>query len=156
MTSTLQTEFEFTLPKGYVDDDGTLHREGLMRLATGADEIQPLQDPRVQSNASYLTIILLSRVVTTLGTVPEVTPPIIEALFVADLAYLQDLYERVNTREADVVDAVCPDCGERFEAQVKSNSDLVAEPEAESKHWDGNGSAGTPTVTEVKAGKGGE
>ena len=116
--SPLQTEFEFTLPQGYPDDDGTLHVDGVMRLATAADEIQPLRDPRVKANSSYLTVILLSRVVTKLGTVEEVTPQVVENLFVSDLAYLQDLYERVNTRGADVVDAVCPDCGEAFEVTV--------------------------------------
>lgn len=120
---TLQTEFEFTLPKGYADDEGTLHREGTMRLATAADEIKPLKDPRVQSNSSYLPVILLSRVVTSLGTLEEVTPRVIEDLFVSDLAYLQDLYERINERGADAVDAVCPECGEQFEVHVGSAVD---------------------------------
>lgn len=121
--SILQTEFEFTLPQGYVDGDGTLHREGVMRLATAADEIKPLRDPRVQSNPSYLTIVLLSRVVASLGTLEDVTPNVIENCFVSDLAYLQDLYERVNTRTADVVDAVCPGCGETFEVEVGSGTE---------------------------------
>ena len=85
---TLQTEHEFTLPQGYVDDEGTLHKEGRMRLATAADEIKPLKDPRVQSNSSYLTIILLSRVVTELGDLETVDPDVIESLFVTDLEYL--------------------------------------------------------------------
>lgn len=110
----LQTEFEFTLPQGYVDDEGTRHQDGVMRLATAADEIKPLKDPRVRSNESYLTVILLSRVVTRLGSVESVSPHVIENLYVADLAYLQDLYERVNQRGADVVDAVCPACNEQF------------------------------------------
>lgn len=125
--STLQTEIEFTLPRGYVDDEGTLHRDGLMRLATAADEIQPLKDPRVTSNPSYLTVILLSRVVTRLGALHEVTPHVIENLFVSDLAYLQDLYERANTRGANVVDATCPDCGERFEVPVEPEFDPTDE-----------------------------
>ena len=116
--SPLQTEFEFTLAHGYVEDDGTLHRDGTMRLATAADEIKPIKDPRVQSNESYLTVILLSRVVTSLGTLPDVTPHVIENLFVSDLAQLQELYERINTRNANVVDAACPDCGETFEVPV--------------------------------------
>lgn len=99
--SPLQTEFSFTLPKGYVDDDGTVHKEGRMRLATAADEIQPLNDPRVQENASYLTIILLSRVVTQIGTIEEVTVAVIESLFISDLAHLQSLYEQVNTGGTD-------------------------------------------------------
>lgn len=112
--SVLQTEFEFTLPQGYVDDEGTRHRDGVMRLATAADEIKPLKDPRVRSNESYLTVILLSRVVTQLGSIESVSPHTIENLYVADLAYLQDLYERVNQRGADVIDTVCPSCGEEF------------------------------------------
>jgi len=63
----LRTEFPFTLPKGYVDGDGTLHRHGVMRLATARDEIAPLRDSRVQENEAYLTVILLSRVITELG-----------------------------------------------------------------------------------------
>lgn len=110
----LQTEFEFTLPQGYADEDGTLHRDGVMRLATAADEIKPLKDPRVQSNSSYLTIILLARVVTQLGTIDNVTPHVIENLFVSDLEYLQGLYERVNTQGMDAVETACPECGEEF------------------------------------------
>src|SRR6266581_7822845 len=91
-----QTEFEFTLPMGYVDQNGTLHREGVMRLATAADEILPLKDPRVQGNEAYLTVILLSRVIVRLGSVGQVTPKVIEGLFAADLAYLQEFYNRVN------------------------------------------------------------
>lgn len=129
----LQTEFEFTLPQGYADDDGTLHREGVMRLATAADEILPLKDPRVRSNSSYLTIILLSRVVTKLGNLDEVTPHVIENFFVSDLSYLQDLYERVNERGADVVPTICPDCGEEFEVEVDTgaSTDIVTLTEIE-------------------------
>lgn len=117
----LQTEFEFRLPRGYVDAEGTRHREGVMRLATAADEIQPHRDPRVRANPSYMTVIILSRVVTRLGTLEDVTPPVVEGLFVTDLAYLQDLYERINSRGADTADAVCPDCGENFEVMLGSD-----------------------------------
>ena len=94
-----ETEFSFVLPKGYVDRDGNLHKEGKMRLATAADEIIPLRDPRVQQNPGYLVIILLSRVITSLGTMPAVDTKVIEGLYTPDLAYLQDLYERVNQAE---------------------------------------------------------
>jgi hypothetical protein len=114
----LQTEFEFTLPKGYEDGDGTVHREGRMRLATAADEIKPLNDPRVQSNPAYQTVIMLSRVVTSLGSLDDVTPNVIENLFVSDLAYLQDMYERVNERGADAIDVVCPACSEEFTVET--------------------------------------
>jgi hypothetical protein len=93
----LQTEFEFTLPKGYVDSNGTLHRAGTMRLATARDEIEPLRDNRVNGpDDPFLTVIVLSRVVTRLGTLSQVTPKDIENLFAADLAFLQDLYGIVN------------------------------------------------------------
>lgn len=92
----LATEYEFTLPKGYLDSDGTLHRTGVMRLATARDEIEPLRDPRVAQNDAYLTVAILARVVTELGTLPEVSTRTIEGLFAADLAYLQDLYGILN------------------------------------------------------------
>lgn len=122
--STLQTEYEFTLPQGYADGDGDLHTEGAMRLATAADEIKPQNDPRVQSNPSYMTVILLSRVVTRLGTVDEVSPHVIENLYVSDLAYLQDFYERINERGANTVDAVCPECGEEFAFELEREAPM--------------------------------
>src|SRR5215208_4369042 len=94
----LQTEFTFTLPVGYVDAEGNLHREGVMRMATAFDEIAPLKDPRVQSNPAYLLVILLARVITRLGTLEYLNPKIIEELFAADLAYLQDFYRRINDK----------------------------------------------------------
>jgi phage FluMu protein gp41 len=94
-----QTEFPFTLPTGYLDAEGVLHREGMMRRATAADEIVPLKDPRVQANASYLIIILLSRVITSLGDVAMITPQVIEGLFVEDLNYLQAFYKKINSSE---------------------------------------------------------
>src|SRR4249920_216537 len=94
-----QTEIEFELPKGYVDDAGTLHRRGTMRLATAADEILPLRDPRVQQNEAYLAVIVLARVITRLGSVDDVSTGVIERLFASDLAYLQQLYERFNSSE---------------------------------------------------------
>ena len=101
----LQTEFDFTLPKGYVDDSGTLHRTGTMRLATARDEIEPLRDPRVSGpDDPYLTVVVLSRVVSQLGTVPDVTPGEIEGLFAADLAYLQDLYGIINFGSPEELD----------------------------------------------------
>lgn len=104
-----QTEFEFQLPCGYLDEDGTLHRDGVMRRATAADEILPMKDARVQSNEAYLIVILLSRVVTRLGSVPMVNPKVIENLFATDLAYLQGLYNRINT--FDQAADLCPHCG---------------------------------------------
>jgi len=90
------TEVEFTLPKGYLDARGVLHREGVMRLATAADEILPLRDPRVQANEAYLTVIVLSRVILRLGALTDIDTRTIEGLFASDLDYLQRLYERLN------------------------------------------------------------
>jgi hypothetical protein len=96
-----QTEIEFELPKGYLDDGGTLHRHGTMRLATAADEILPLRDPRVQQNEAYLAVIVLARVITRLGSLPDVHTGVIEGLFASDLAYLERLYEKFNGDDAE-------------------------------------------------------
>ena len=112
------TEFEFDLPKGYVDNTGTVHKHGTMRLATAADEILPLRDPRVVQNPGYLTIILLSRVITSLGTVPKVDPRVVEKFFSADLAFLQSMYQQINAIEPITNTCVCPECGHKFEQPV--------------------------------------
>ncbi len=114
----LQTEFDFTLPRGYIDENGVLHREGTMRLATAMDEITPLRDPRVRNNEAYLTVILLSRVITKLGTLRTITTHTIENLFAADLSYLQDFYRRVNEDDSMHQTAHCPNCGHDFEVDV--------------------------------------
>ncbi|NLW46378.1 MAG: hypothetical protein GXY86_03430 [Firmicutes bacterium] len=116
----LKTEFEFVLPKGYADETGNLHREGAMRLATAADEILPMKDPRVQQNPAYLSVILLSRVVTRLGSLSMVTPAVIEALFTTDFAYLQEMYNRVNQDGANTIKAECPKCQHQFEIEIQS------------------------------------
>jgi hypothetical protein len=114
----LQTEFEFTLPRGYVDSDGNVHRNGIMRLATAADEITPLKDSRVKSNQAYLVIILLTRVITKLGDLNEVNTRVVEALFASDLAYLQDFYRRINGDGHTMMPVVCPTCEHSFEVDV--------------------------------------
>jgi len=91
-----QTEIDFELPKGYVDDEGTLHRQGVMRLATAADEILPLRDPRVQQNEAYLIVIVLARVIVRLGSLKDIHTGVIEGLYASDMAYLQRLYEKLN------------------------------------------------------------
>lgn len=128
----LQIEHEFTLPVGLLGEDGALHRDGTMRLATAADEILPLTDPRVQRNPSYLTIVLLSRVVTRLDGIEPITPKSIESLFAADLAFLQDLYNRINDVEdpTDRAVAVCPACGEEFAAGRERLGESVRTPSA--------------------------
>lgn len=120
-----QTEYDFILPRGYLDKEGILHKEGTMRLANAADEILPLKDPRVQQNPGYLTIILLARVVTKLGSLAAVDTRVIESLFTMDLAYLQDLYQRVNTMEMPGYKAVCPHCHEEIEVPINF---MEAEP----------------------------
>jgi hypothetical protein len=114
----LQTEYEFTLPLGYVDSDGNLHREGVMRLATAADEILPLKDPRVQSNQAYLIVILLSRVITRLGSLSQINPKVIEGLYAADLGYLQEFYNRINHTGQANVEAICPKCTHEFAVEL--------------------------------------
>ncbi len=116
-----KTEFEFTLPKGYVDKDGNTHKKGVMRLATAKDEILPLQDYRVQSNRAYLVIILLSRVITKLGDLQSINPSVIEELFSTDLAYLQDFYRRINEEGTAAVKVSCPACSHDFEVDMGSD-----------------------------------
>lgn len=113
-----KTEYEFTLPLGYVDKDGTVHRRGTMRLATAKDEILPLQDARVQKNRSYLIVILLSRVVTRLDGLGAVTPNIIEDLFAEDLRYLQTLYQQINRTGSPNIDVRCPHCKGDFQLDL--------------------------------------
>ncbi len=114
----LQTEFEFTLPQGYVDRAGNLHRDGVMRLATAMDEIAPLRDPRVRENQAYMVIILLSRVVTRLGGITQVTPHEIEGLFAGDLAFLQRLYRQVNEQGTALVPVTCPECATPIDVDI--------------------------------------
>jgi len=111
-----QTEYEFVLPRGYVDADGNVHREGAMRLANAKDEIVPLNDLRVQRNRAYLIIVLLARVMTRLGTLPEVNTNVIENLFAGDLRFLEEMYNRINEDEA-LVNVTCPECGARFDKE---------------------------------------
>jgi len=115
---TVQTEFAFALPRGYVDADGEVHREGVMRLATASDEILPMKDPRVQANPGYLIVILLARVITRLGQLESLNPKIVEGLYAADLAFLQDFYRRINEFGHDRLALTCPHCEANFEVAV--------------------------------------
>ena len=114
----LRTEFTFLLPRGFVDSAGTVHREGVMRLATARDELIPLRDDRVRENSAYLTVVLLARVITRIGTITDVHAGIVENLFAADLAFLQDLYRRVNTEGHTRASVTCPACAHRFAVDV--------------------------------------
>jgi hypothetical protein len=124
--NTFITEHEFELPKGYIDAEGTLHRNGIMRLATAADEILPMKDPRVQGLPAYLIIILLSRVVVKLGKLPQINPKVIEGLFSEDLAYLQDMYNRINGLTPRRLAALCPHCGHDLEVEIPLMGGLSA------------------------------
>jgi hypothetical protein len=121
----IQTEFEFTLPKGYVDKEGNLHRNGVMRLANARDEILPLQDYRVKQNRAYLAVILLSRVITRLGSLrgEAIHPAVIESIYSADLTYLQDFYRRINEDGSAAIPVSCPSCGAEFEAEVATSGE---------------------------------
>lgn len=114
----LRTEFSFVLPRGYVDEQGVVHRDGLMRLATARDEITPIRDPRVRENEAYLTVILLSRVITRLGTLPQINPGVIEGMFASDLAFLQDLYRRINQDGTSQAAVKCPACSHEFTVEI--------------------------------------
>lgn len=114
----METVFEFTLPKGYMDRNGDVHRNGKMRLATAGDEISATRDPRVLSNPSYLTIVILSKVITELEGIEMVSATLVEKLFTADLAFLQDMYQRINDIEPPTMQVVCPDCGKVHEVPI--------------------------------------
>lgn len=114
----LTTAYEFTLPRGYVDRNGEVHRTGRMRLATARDELVPLRDDRVRENPAYLTVVLLGRVVTRIGTIDDVHAGIIENLFASDLAFLQDLYRRINQEGHTRAAVSCPACEHQFAVDV--------------------------------------
>ena len=119
----MQTEYAFTLPRGYVDAAGTVHREGTMRLATARDEIEPLRDVQARQNEAYLAVLLLARVVTRIGDVTEITPDVVEGLFAADFDHLQRLYERINTDGEAVGAVTCPHCAQPFEVDLTEIED---------------------------------
>jgi hypothetical protein len=119
----MNTQFAFTLPRGYVDASGAVHRDGVMRLATARDEIEPLRDAEVRRNEAYLAVLLLSRVVTRIGDVVDVTPSVIEELYAADFDHLQRLYERLNTDGEAVGAVTCPHCAQAFEVDLTDIED---------------------------------
>jgi hypothetical protein len=118
----LQTEYQFVLPRGYLDQYGRTHREGVMRLATARDEIAPQSDPRVRENPAYLTVVLLARTVTRLGEISAVDTTVVEELFASDLAFLQDLYRRINQQGHTEADVRCPGCGREFSVNVAGDA----------------------------------
>lgn len=114
----MTTVYDFELPRGYVDSLGEVHKRGKMRLATAGDEIAATRDPRVLSNPSYLTIVILSSVITELEGMDTIVPNLVERFFTADLAFLQDMYQRINSIEPPTMTVVCPDCGKTHEVPV--------------------------------------
>lgn len=116
--SDFEVEVKFELPRGYVDKSGEIHKHGVMRLANAADEIIPLNDARVKMNPGYLSILLLERVITMLGNLKKVDHHVIESLFTADMAYLQDLYQKINSVEPPMVDTLCPKCSHPFSVTI--------------------------------------
>ncbi|MEV8115542.1 hypothetical protein AB0O69_11695 [Streptomyces xiamenensis] len=114
----LRTEFAFELPRGYVDAQGTVHRNGVMRLSTARDELLPLRDIRVQENPAYLSVVLLGRVITQLGTLPSVHDGTVEGMFASDLAFLQDFYRQINAEGHTRATVACPHCSEAFEVEL--------------------------------------
>lgn len=109
---TFQTTFDFVLPRGYVDSSGNVHREGTMRLATARDELMPLLDPKVKEHEAFMSLVLLSRVITRLGTLPVIDDQVIGGLWATDLSFLQDLYRRINTEGTTLAEVTCPNCSE--------------------------------------------
>lgn len=114
------TAFPFTLPRGYVDQNGKTHRTGIMRLATARDELSPLSDYRVRENPAYLSVVLLSRLITSLGSLKEIDTDVVEGLFAADLAFLQKFYEKVNLDGTPVASTACPSCQHEFDVDMGS------------------------------------
>lgn len=121
-SGSLRTEFSFVLPRGYVDSDGEVHREGVMRLATARDEIFTQSDARVRQNSAYLTVLLLERTVTRLGTLGGVDTYVIENLFASDLAFLQDLYRRINQEGHTEAAVACPKCSHEFTVDIAGDA----------------------------------
>lgn len=111
----LQTEYAFRLPRGYLDEEGVLHKDGVMRLATAGDELAAMRNPNVKAEESYMTIALLARVITCLGTVDEINADVIEHLFTADMEFLQNMYRTINEADKPQIRVVCPHCGEAFQ-----------------------------------------
>src|ERR1700754_3327133 len=118
----LRTEFDFVLPRGYVDGFGAVHRAGVMRLATARDELVPLRDDRVRENPAYLSVVLLARVITRIGPIIDVHAGMVEDFFASDLAFLQDLYRRVNAEGHTRAEVTCPGCGHEFGVDISGRS----------------------------------
>ena len=123
---TLRTQYAFTLPRGYVDASGAVHREGVMRLATARDELEPLRDPAVRENEAYLTVLLLARVILRIGDQTTITPELVEGLYAADFDHLQRLYERINSDSEAVGQVDCPLCGAAFEVDLSQIEDVAS------------------------------
>lgn len=114
----LLTEFTFILPRGLVDANGVIQQQGVMRLATARDELLAQKHRHVQAYPEYVTLVLLSQVITQLGTLEAVSPEDLENLFTQDLAYLRELYNRVNQVGSAKLSVHCPQCSHRFQTDM--------------------------------------
>jgi hypothetical protein len=123
----IRTEFDFVLPVGYADETGKLQRRGTMRLANAVDEIAPMKDRRVQGNPAYLTILLLSRVITRLGNISKIIPDVIEGLYSKDFAYLQEMYNRINQSGVNTLKTTCPKCSRSFDVNIQPDDESSEE-----------------------------
>lgn len=128
MNNQLATEFKFILPKGLVDPEGKIHRQGVMRLATAKDEICVRQDRRVRDNSAYEVLVMLARVITTLGELSSLTPDLLENLFTQDLAYLREFYNRINQQENASIMVKCPQCNSDFNVELELAGESQATP----------------------------
>ena len=122
LTPALRTEYPFTLPRGFVDEQGTVHRDGVLRLATARDELSTHTDQRVRQNPAYLTVLLLARTITRLGALSQVDTLVIESLFASDLAFLQDLYRRINQEGHTQAAVTCPNCSTEFTVDIAGDA----------------------------------
>lgn len=128
MSAELQTEFQFILPRGLVDDQGKIHRQGTMRLATAKDEISQQKEPRVRENPAYSVLVMLARVITNLGELSSVTPDLLENLFTQDLAYLRTFYNQINQQNSATMQVKCPQCNSNFNLELELSGESQATP----------------------------
>jgi len=120
----LLTEFNFMLPRGLVDASGVVHQQGVMRLATARDELVAHKHRHVQTYPEYLMLVLLSQVITHLGTLESISPEDLENLFTQDLAYLRELFNRINQVGSAKLPVQCPQCSHRFQTELVLSGEL--------------------------------
>jgi hypothetical protein len=115
----LYTEFDFTLPRGLIDSQNRVHRHGKMRLATAKDEILVQKERKVQETPAYGALVMLSLVITRLGSFNTVSPDVLEGLLLHDIAYLREFYNRINQQGNTHIPAQCPHCNTQFSVELE-------------------------------------